>query len=141
MVLFLQCPLAGMDRRERAPRKAESMKPVLVGFAITLLVGFAFAQPTQQELVLDGEIVSVSAADRTLTVEQIVEPPDSIRPISMQSGVVIPFVVTEETKILAQEGPIALAHLRTGDRVTIHYLLESGENVAKTILVTMPATD
>lgn len=117
------------------------MKPVLVGFAITLLVGFAFAQPVQQELVLDGEIVSVSAADRTLTVEQIVEPPDSIRPISMQSGVVIPFVVTEETKILAHEGPIALANLRTGDRVTIHYVLDSGENVAKTIFVTMPATD
>jgi hypothetical protein len=117
------------------------MKPILVVLAMALVAGFAFAQAEQKELVLNGEVVSVSAADRTLSVKEIAETPQNPPPGTMQSGVVRPFVVNDETKLLAKAGSIQLADIRAGDRVTIHYRLDSGKNVAKSITVTAPATD
>jgi hypothetical protein len=119
------------------------MKSVLMVLAIASLVGLAFAQPETKELVINGKVESVAAKDNTLRVQEIPEapPPENPKPGAMQSGVVRPFVVTEETKLMSKGESISLADIRAGDRVTIHYVLDSGKNVATRITVTAGATD
>lgn len=116
------------------------MKRILVGFtALMALSGFALAE--QGEIVASGEVIAVSAKDGTLTMREIAEPPEDARPGTMQSGVERPFVVNADTKLSARERSIALADVRVGDRMTIHYVLDSGKNVVKSLTVTSTATD
>lgn len=120
------------------------MKPVLVTIAIASLVGLAVAQPEQpeqKELVFNGKVVNVSPKDRTLSAEEIAKAPENPKPEATQSGVVRPFVVTDETKLLSKGASISLADIRAGDRVMIHYIVDAGKNVARSITVSAGTTD
>lgn len=117
------------------------MLRILVGFGVTLLAVSAFALAGQQDIVASGEVVAISVKDGTLKMKEIAEPPKDSAPGTMQSGVVRDFVVNVDTKLLAQGRSIQLADIRSGDRVTIEYVLDSGKNVAKSVTITVPATD
>jgi hypothetical protein len=117
------------------------MKRTLMGFAALLMVLAAVAQADPNELISSGEVIAVSAKDGTLELREIAEPPADARPGTMQSGVERPFVVGADAKLMAQERSIQLADIRVGDRVKIHYVIDSGKNVAKSITVTSRSTD
>jgi len=118
------------------------MTRTLVVLAVTLLAVSAFLQAEQREFVTRGEVLSVSVEDRTLTMSEIAEPPENSRPGTMQSGVIRPFTVTADTKVTAAEGQsIEFGQILTGAQVTIHFVLDGGKNVAKSISVTSPATE
>lgn len=60
----------------------------------------------------------------------------------MQSGVVRPFTVTNDTQVTAAQGQsIELGQIRPGAQVTIHFVLDLGKNVAKSVSVSSPATE
>lgn len=114
---------------------------ILVVFAVAAAAVSAFAQPVEKEIVSSGDVVAISEKNQTLTVKEIAEPPANSPPGTMQSGVVREFVVKADTKLEAQGQPIQLADIKAGDRVTIHYVLDSGKNVARRIAVAPRATD
>lgn len=113
----------------------------LVGFGVTLLAVSTFALAVQKDIVSSGEVVAVSVKDGTIKMKEIAEPPANSPPGTMQSGVVRDFVVNADTKLLAQGRSIQLADIRSGDRATIEYVLEGGKNVAKSVTITVPATE
>jgi hypothetical protein len=118
------------------------MTHTLVVLAVTLLAVSAFPQAEQREFVTRGEVLSVSVEHGTLTMREIAEPPENSRPGTMQSGVVRPFTVTNDTQVMAAQGQsIELGQIRPGAHVTIHFVLDSGKNVAKSVSVSSPATE
>jgi hypothetical protein len=118
------------------------MTRTVVVLAVTLLTVSAFLQAEQREFVTRGEVLSVSVEDGTLKMREIAEPPQNSRPGTMQSGVVRPFTVTAETQVKTAQGQsIKLGEIRPGAHVTIHFVLDSGKNVAKAISVTSSATE
>jgi hypothetical protein len=117
------------------------MKSILIGFGAIVMALSAIAQAEHKEFVSKGDVIAVSATDGTLKVREIAEPAADARPGTMQSGVERPFVVNADAKLMSQERSIALTDIRVGDRVTIHYVLDAGKNVAKSVTVTSRATD
>jgi hypothetical protein len=118
------------------------MTRTLVALAVTLLAVSAFLQAEQREFVTRGEVLSVSVEKATLTMKEIAEPPENSRPGTMQSGVVRSFTVTADTDVMTGEGQsIEFGQIRPGAQVTIHFVLDSGKNVAKAIAVTSSATE
>ncbi len=110
--------------------------------AVTLLAVSTFSAAEEREFATGGEVLAVSVKDGTLTLKEIAEPPEGSRPGAMQSGVVRAFTVTAGTRLTASGGrSIDLGDIGPGARVTIHFVLESGKNVAKSISVTSPATE
>ena len=112
-------------------------KRILVGLALTLLVSAAFVQADHKEYVSVGEVTAVSADKGTITVKEIAEPGIDVKPGAMQAGVVREFVVNSDTKFAMSAQPDAesgsLATVKVGDRITIHYTLGTGKNVATRI--------
>jgi hypothetical protein len=108
-----------------------------VGLALILLASAAFVQADTREYVSVGEVTAVSVDKGTITLREIAEPGIDVKPGAMQSGVVREFVVSPETKFAMSSQPEAesgsLANLKVGDRITIHYTLGSGKNVATRI--------
>ncbi len=120
------------------------MTRTLVALAVFLLVFAAFvpAEQDQKEYVSSGEVIAVSVENNTVKVREIAEPPKDALPGTMQSGVVREFTITPDTKFMmpeAQSG--SLANIRVGDRVTIHFTLGTGKNVATRITQGRPATE
>ena len=142
----LVVPFLHFIGRERAPRKVKvrtmTRTRTLVVLAVTLLAVSALLQAEQREYVTRGEVLSVSVEDGTLTMTEIAEPPETSRPGTMQSGVVRRFTVTANTDVMTAQGQsIELGQIRPGAQVTIHFVLDSGKNVAKAISVTSSATE
>jgi hypothetical protein len=110
---------------------------MLVGLALTLLVSAAFVQADSREYVSVGEVTAVSVDKGTITLREMAEPGIDVKPGAMQSGVVREFVVSADTKFMSQPEAEAqagsLANIRVGDRITIHYTLGTGKNVATRI--------
>jgi hypothetical protein len=114
-----------------------TMRRTLVGLALILLASAAFVQADTREYVSVGEVTAVSVDKGTITLREMAEPGIDVKPGAMQSGVVREFVVNPETKFAMSSQPEAesgsLANLKVGDRITIHYTLGSGKNVATRI--------
>lgn len=117
------------------------MTIIKVVIAAVLLATPVLAQSPPNEIVIEGEVLSVSPNDGTLKVKEIAEPPEGARPGTMQSGVVREFTVSGETKLVTEGRTLQLADIRTGDRVVIHYVLGTGKNVARSITVSSRATE
>ena len=118
------------------------MTRTLVVLVVASLALSAFLQAEEREYVTRGEVVSVSVEDRTLTMREIAEPPESARPGTMQSGVVRAFTITADTDVMTAQGQsIELGQILPGAQVTIHFVLDLGKNVAKAISVTSVATE
>ena len=114
-----------------------TMRRTLVGLALILLASAAFVQADTREYVSVGEVTAVSVDKGTITLREIAEPGIDVKPGAMQSGVVREFVVNPETQFAMSSQPAAesgsLANIKVGDRITIHYTLGSGKNVATRI--------
>jgi len=118
------------------------MTRTMLVLAAMLLAVSAFLQAEQREFITRGEVLSVSVEDRTLTMREIAEAPENSRPGTMQSGVVRSFTLTADTDVMTAQGQsIELGEIRPGAQVTIHFMLDSGKNVAKAISVTSSATE
>jgi hypothetical protein len=117
------------------------MKRTLMGFAALLMVFSAVTQAEHREFVSTGDVIAVAANEGTLKLREVAEPPADAQPGWMQSGVERSFVVNADTKLMSQERSIPLADIRVGDRVTIHYVIDSGKNVVKSMTVTSRATE
>lgn len=121
------------------------MKTPLMVVAIACLAGSALALQTAQkagknEIVLEGKVMAVSTEEATVTVKEIGEPPRDPSSSAMQTGVEREFVVTEATKLTAKGGAIQLGDIHAGDLVTVHFVLEDGKNLAKSITVRTKST-
>jgi hypothetical protein len=118
------------------------MKRTFMLLAVALSTTAFFARAEQREFVTGGEVLSISVEKGTLTLREISDPRADSRPGTMQSGVVRDFMVTADTKLMAQGQSINLGAIRAGDRVTIHYVLDSGRNVARSVTRTSsPSTN
>jgi Domain of unknown function (DUF5666) len=126
-----------------APRKGNTtMKRTLVALAVILLASPAFIQADHRELVSSGEVTAVSVEKGTLTLKEIAEPRNDTRPGTMQSGVVREFTVNADTKFLMSPSEAGnLEKIRVGDRVTVHYTLGTGKNVATRITQGLATTE
>jgi hypothetical protein len=113
-----------------------TVKRTLAGLALTLLASAAFVQADHKEYVSVGEVTAVSADKGTITLKEMAEPGIDVKPGAVQAGVVREFVVNTDTKFM-MSGPEAasgtLANVKVGDRITIHYTLGTGKNVATRI--------
>jgi hypothetical protein len=118
------------------------MTRTLLVLAVAFSALSALLQADEREYVTRGEVLTVSVEERTLTMREIAEPPEDARPGTMQSGVVRPFTLTADTDVMTAQGQsIELGQILPGARVTIHFVLDSGKNVAKAISVTSAATE
>lgn len=88
-----------------------------------------------------GEIVAVSVEEGILTVEETPEPDAEPSPDAMQSGVRRDFVVDESTKLTSGDETIALTEIQVGSMATVHYVLDSGKNVALAVELRAAATE
>jgi hypothetical protein len=110
------------------------MKRVLVGLLVALLLSATLVPAQTREYVSVGEVTAVSAENGSITLKEIGEPNIDVRPGAMQSGVVREFVVGADTKFMMAQGESgSLANIKVGDRLTIHYTLGTGKNVATRI--------
>jgi Cu/Ag efflux protein CusF len=92
-------------------------------------------QPAPEKKTFLGEVVSVDATAKTVTVKE----PKSDSPESLMT-----FAVDEKTKIagsMTGSGkPLKLEDLEKGDRVTVKYTASAGKHVAELIEVVAAAT-
>ncbi len=112
-----------------------------VGMMLLASVAFVAAED-HKEVVSNGEVTAVSVPNRTITVSEIADPKSDAKPGAMQSGVVREFTITDDTKFMSSQNQAGtLANIRVGDRVTIHYTLGTGKNVAIRITQGIPSTE
>lgn len=118
------------------------MNRTVLTVMLVLLGAAAFAaQMAEQEIVTQGEIVAVSAEEKTLTIEETAEPGAELAPDARQSGVQREFLVNESTKLTIDGEPIELGDVGAGSMAVVHYVMDAGKNVALEIEVRSPATE
>jgi septum formation inhibitor-activating ATPase MinD len=111
------------------------MKATFLAIALLAFAGFPEAAP---QWVTRGEIVSVSVADRTITIVEIADESSSV---VSQSGVRRDMVVTEATKLTARGETIELDDIEVGAIGTFTFVMEEGKNIALVIDVRSSATE
>lgn len=115
---------------------------LLVMTMVVSIAGSAFAlQAMAKEFEAKGEIVKVSKEDSTVTLKEMENPVADPSPGAKQSGVVREFVVNEATKLTADGDAIELEDLQAGTQATIRYVIEAGDNIAKSIDLQRKATE
>ena len=105
---------------------------IALAVAVLFVAGFAYgAVPAEKPSSFKGEVVSVDAKAKTLTVKAITGTTTSTTIVKGE----MTFVTDKKTKISAGKKSQTLKKLKAGDMVEVQYHSKDGKDIADSILI------